>query len=339
MNFTDQDWMRDNIFRNNQIVPLLQATGKFPKQPVLSKSLAIEFWHVLSGLDSIRSGSNQFINNRVVWPYHVGAPTYAVWGASGRRFLTEAEWLREVPTDSSVKAPALYTVYSLTLGQELLPNGAFNSGLTSWSSFFANPGGGGAFALVSSSSACEGPCSRFRAASVFDQFSSGTVALTSAVPHVLSFQFTGNGGPAAMQVPRFSASSGGGSGPVPDGLSAATDLAAVTAQTVRYEGFFTPTQTSNARTNFSLSSSGSEILFDSASVRPLLGFKINALSAWSAVVSADPGAAKVVDCASLGWGSTCTVRDIDGKSVSMPTTVPAGTARLLLRWSTSIRQR
>ncbi|MBL0297911.1 MAG: hypothetical protein IPQ21_12135 [Betaproteobacteria bacterium] len=110
-------------------------------------------------------------------------------------------------------------------------------------------------------------------------------------------------------------------------------------ETLLYETYFVPKSSAPARVNLQVETVRVPVAFDSISVREIIGFSLGYPWDWAAVAYAPRDATRTVGCADLGWPGGCSVIDAGGEAVSLPLTLPAGTARFLMRGDSPFRRR
>ena len=120
-------------------------------------------------------------------------------------------------------------------------------------------------------------------------------------------------------------------------VSSTTNLSGTAGSAIQYHAFFTATSANAGSVNLS-AQPGTKVGFDNVSVKQINGYSMARTSDWASVVYASTKASKVVDCAALGWAAGCQVKDTNGNAVALPFTLPAGTAKLLLRADTVLRR-
>lgn len=334
MDQTTGDYMTNNTFQGNQFAPATTVSGTWPALPQLGSSYAISFQNKVSGTASMTSGSNAFTQNQYVQLNGVASAIASVITASGQQLLTFSGWQALNPSEMPLWAPATYAAYSTTEGPELVAGGAFNSGISPWSSWFWSGASGGSVQAVSNVNGCSGTCAQFRAASIYDLFFSPGFSMIPNVPHVLRFNATfGSAGTIARP--------GIGTNTNPStsilgsqGYVTLNSLTGSAGDVINFQGIFVPNSGASARVNLGMNTPGTSVSFDSISVKEVTGYTWSKASDWSAVVYAPIDNSKSVSCSDLGWGSSCMVMDVNGHSVPMPISLPAGSESLLLRLDT-----
>lgn len=338
MDQTGGDYMTGNVFRANRFVPATSASGAWPALPKLASSLAVTFLHKLSGAASISSGSNVFTQNQVVQLNGVAGAVASVISDDGQQLLTASAWRALNPLDAPLWAPASYAAYSLTEGAELVPGGGFDAGVSPWKAWFWSGASGGNVQSVLGAPVCSGPCTRLTAASVYDTFFSPGFSMVSGVPHVLRFA-------AAFGATGTIARPGIGTNTNPsvsvlgsNGYVSLNSLSGSAGDTVQFKAVIVPASSAEARVNLAMATPHVPVTLDSVSVRPVTGYAWSKVSDWAAVAIAPVTGTRVIGCTSFGWPLGCSVMDVDGAAIALPTTLPAGSRKLLLRLDSPWKQ-
>lgn len=326
----DQDWLVGNTFRGNQFVPVKTAIDRAPALPDFTESYPIWFFNDLSGSASISSGSNVFAQNQVVRLDGSMDGVHA-WIRSRTQDvrMSSASWASFNPADAPTATPLTFALYSLMLGSELVGDSGFDGGLANWTTYFARGMGGSAQAL-GSSGGCTGPCARLTVGQYGDYLASRPLSLRAGATYVYSYTAV-LGGTATLPFPYI-----GRDGPPYDSMatgafSSQSPLSGVAGQTIRYEGFFTAKAADPARVYVQVKTPGVPVVFDNVSVRELNGYSFAKTADFAQVAHAPTGTPRVVSCSTLGWDAACTATTITGAPVTLPTTLPAGSAQLFLR--------
>jgi len=329
------DWMTSNTFSSNTLVPALTAGGTYPTMPALGQSLAVQFGNLVSGSGSLSSGSNLFTGNTIV---ALNDPTviYATvsgGGISGATLMDAAAWKRTNPSDGNVATPALFSLFQLSLGPELIADGSFDPDLGLWTSWFALGSLGNV--LASPMTGCSGNCAVMKAGSINDSLMSPSFNLAVGVPHITTFTAT-LGAAATIGTPYFGRTSlTGGSVIAAPGLSSTTSLTGVAGTTINYEGFLVPSSSDTARLNLKVATAGASVGFDRVSLKAVLGYSLSKVSDYAVSAHANVGTGGSIACADLGWPSGCTVKDVNGTTITMPMYLAPSTSALLLRTNSS----
>lgn len=330
MDQTDGDYMTGNMFSNNEIVPIGSASGALPALPTLTTTRAFSFYHHLHGVNAIRSGQNQFRNNRVYRLNGSNIETYSEIGSSsGQSNVTVAEWMALNPQEQAPLMPMTFATYSMSLGSELVSNMWLNQGAAGWNAYFG--GGSGNAQQVT-------PAASFVMTSGTggDLLYSAPFAMAPGVLHVYSYRATPNSNATVAQ-PYISRSVWPWDQMTPSYRSTSSRNG-TSSSVVRYEAFFVPTSSAPARVNLMLETLSVPVLFDSVSVRPVTGMSFAQSSEWAAAVIAPQGQARTVSCADLGWAAGCQTVGLDGVALPMPRTVAAGTQQIFLRADSTWRR-
>jgi parallel beta-helix repeat protein len=338
MDQSDMDYLTGNVFKNNQIVPVKTAADAFPAMPVFSESYPIWFFNNLSGSASITSGSNVFTGNQVVRMDGSvdGVHTWIRSNTEDRK-LSSVAWAKFNPLDAATATPMKFSLYSLVLGPELVPGGNFDNGLGLWTSYFSGKPNTGSVRNSSGAAGCSGNCVTFTSGIAGDYINSPPFTMKANVPHLYAYT-AALGGAATLGWPYLSRAVTPWDSMALSGFTSSVGLSGAAGQVMRYEGFFTPKSAEPTRVNLQLQTAGVPVSFDSVSVREISGFSFAKSSDWGVVAYAPISGPTTVTCASLGWGSTCSVAGIDGKSIALPQTLPAGSSQLYLRADSAWRQ-
>jgi len=327
MDRTNTDAAVSNVIRNNQFNTAIAFSGSYPQIPYFNPDYTpIWFWHAISGIDAIRSGSNSFSGNELLMLNGDSATAVAVRGGavSGITNLSSSEWRKVSPAEAAPRLTSQFAPYTANYGPELVANGDFLSGLSGWTSWFASASNQGSVS-ISSATGCASSCAVFSAGTAYDVLSTPSFGTSNGALYRLKFNgsFLTDG---AMSIP----GTAGGTG-----LSSFVNRSSTAGQTVNYEGFFAATGTSG-RINLG-ATAGTRIGYDGLSVKQITGYTLAKPSDWAAYAYATPTAGKTVDCSTLGWASGCSVTDGNGAAVSLPTTLAAGQAKLFLLKNTALR--
>ncbi len=332
---TDRDYMTSNTFRNNELAPVAKLTGTYPAAPKLQQSHAVQFSVAAgSAYTSLSSASNLFTGNQIVHLQGASLPSVLVASQGVYRWMSTADWRRLVPGEAAVSTPMTFGLYQASLGGELVPNPDFTGGLSGWSIT-----GSGNVSALGSGTGCTGSCAAYRPANASASLSSSTFSVAGASLYLVKVT-AGFNGTANISHPYI----GRATSPF-DSMIAGADTSVLTAtsggagDTLRFESFSRTSSSGSARMHLKASNNGSAAVhMDGASMRAVSGYQLADPAAWSAFVYAPRSGGRYVDCSTLGWGAGCTAVDVDGASVGLPTTIPAGTARLLLRTNSTWRR-
>ncbi|MFY9509560.1 MAG: right-handed parallel beta-helix repeat-containing protein [Rubrivivax sp.] len=324
------DWMTGNQIGANTLVPALTAAGTYPAMPGLGQSLAVQFSNVVSGSGTLSSASNLFSGNNIVALNDAAVVFATVSGGSAATMLDFTGWKQLNPVDGAVLTPALFALYQLNLGSELINGGGFDLGLGDWTSWFA--GGSGSGSVVAAAMAgCGGTCAVMTASTVNDSLMSPAFNLAVGVPHRVTFSasLATAGNIATPYVGRTSPLTG--SVVAAPGFSSTTSRSGAAGSTIQYEGFFVAASSDTARLNLKVASAGTAVGFDRVSLKPVLGYSLAKVAEYAVAVHAENGSTLPLACADLGWPAGCVVKDLNGAAVAMPLTLAAGQSALLLR--------
>ena len=334
---TDRDYLVGNTWRNNQFVPVKSAVNQFPALPTFSESYPIWFYNNFGAAASISSGSNTFTGNQVV---RLDGSTDGVhaWLRSNTEDtrMSSATWATFNRLDAPTATPMTFALYQLTFGPELVPGGNFDSGFGAWNSWFSKAGSGGS-AGASSGGGCAATCVQLTAGTSDDWIASPAFVMRAGAPHLYAYTATLNGA-ATLGWPYISRNATPWDNMATAGYTSSVALSGSAGQVIRYEAFFTPKSSIEARVNLQVKTPRVSVRFDSVSVREITGFSFSTTGDWAAVATAPVGQSSTVSCASLGWPAGCSATTIDGVPVTLPQTLTAGSSQLYLRSDSSWRR-
>ena len=340
MTRTDADWSTANRLQNNEILPMVVASGTWPALPSLSISHPIWFMHDLSGQAALAVGRNEFANNRVIQINGTLREHALIAGPSpqGERHVHAAAWREVNPQEPLPERPITFTSYFLDLGPEKLTGGQFQSGLQPWLRHYnwQLSNSVNQVSHVQAQAGCNGPCIRMTVAERSESIYSPSFNLTPGVPHLYQWTALATQSNATVGESYISTAQSPWS-KVEDTRGFVTlhsrDLQVGEAR--RYEAFFVPTTAANARVNMQLDALGVAVHLDDISVREIRGWWLGGPPEWVATVVAPRDTARTVSsCTQFGWPAGCALLDAAGATVSLPLTVPAGGAQLLF-WADS----
>lgn len=340
MSQTDADWMTGNLWRNNQIVPTVQATFADGQLPSFKVSQAVWFTHILSGEAALGQGRNEFTGNVVI---QVQGPVAAhAWlrGIGQERYVDAVEWQTLNPGEPTPSRPVRFDPMLTTLGPEQVVANGFETGITSWRTYRDPTGTGYAVQPLASLPGCTGPCMGFTAGHPDDLLASLPFSLQEGAAYLYRWTAVMPATAGALIGPPYvsrettpwdvMADAKGFTGYIPRRAGA--------GETLLYESYFMPKSSDPARVNLQVHSVRVPVAFDSVSVRRITGFTLANPDDWSSVVFAPSAGARTVDCAELGWPTGCSVIGIAGEAVALPLTLAAGTSRLLMRGDSVFRR-
>ena len=340
MDRTDADWMTGNIWRNNQIVPKVQATFTNGQLPSFKVSQAFWFWHSLRGESALGPGRNEFTGNVVIQAQ--GPVSAHAWlrGLGIERYVDAIEWQGLNPGEPAPSRPIRFDPMLTTLGPEQVVASGFDAAMTSWRTYQHPDGTGYAVLPLASLPGCAGPCMQFTAGHPHDLLASMPFSLHAgglylyrwtAVMPTTSGAVVGHPYVSRETTPwDVMADAKGFAGYIP--------RRAVAGETLSYESYFMPKSSAPARVNVQIETVRVPVAFDSISVREVIGFSLAYPRDWSAVVFAPNDGPRTVGCAELGWPVGCSVVGLAGEGVTLPVTLAAGGARLLMRADSSFRR-
>jgi hypothetical protein len=337
---SDEDWLTRNVFRNNEIVPVVKAAASNGGLPSFQTSQAIWFQHARAGENALGAGLNLFSGNTVVQLQGPLDGQVLLRGPNYERFLDAAQWQAYNPGEPAVQRPVRFSPLTLALGPELVPDGQFDGGLGSWGSFRHPASNGFALSGVGSWPGCQGPCASFTAGHPTDLLGSRGFWLNATVPHVLRYRAIAPAGSAiTVGEPYLSRDVTPWDG-MPDyrGVTSYSPRRAAAGEVLDYEGFFIPKDSTNARLNLQLQTLGMAVGFDAVSVRAITGYTAAQVGDWTALALAPAENARVIGCAELGWPEGCSAMWLNGQPVNLPMTLPAGNEVLLLRADSPFRR-
>lgn len=331
MDRTGGDYMTGNDVKGNLIVPVSVASGSYPNPPFFQTPLVYSYKNTASTTGGLNTGSNTFSGNTSVRLTDTGNAYASINAGGENRAITPEVWRALQPADLAPLNPATYTVFSMTLGTELLPSGTFSSGLGNWLASFQNVNPKGTLTLESGLLGCTGSCVKLTTRSTADTLISAPITLPAAGLYQLSLN---NGFSAANTVTL--AGFMRNSTPFDSlanlttlrGPSPATGYAQESVSTTQ---FFTATKTGTGVLGFRLANTGVPVTFDDVSLRQVTGYTLPATNTWAKVIHASSGVNVTVTCATLGWSSTCQALNLAGTPIPLPAVVTAGTSALFLR--------
>ncbi len=327
MDHTDADYMTNNVFRFNQWVSPGTSSGTFPTLPTASAPPAVMFWHTLHGSAAIGAGKNYFTNNEFVLPNGTSVPSIDVRGNGTAALLTAQDWIRSNPLDSVNASTPRYATSQLNMGPNLIPQGGFDAGLGTWFAYTAPATPRGAI-VAGPHPGCTATCAIMASGSVSDSINSPPFNMAAGGLYYLSYlaAFTNDGtisrpgiGRAALPHDTFMASR----------ISTSASKG-ISGSVLGQETYFTASSSESAYLTLG-AAAGTQVAFDNVSLRQVFGYTLAKVPEWVSYAYASPLTAATVDCPTLGWPAGCTVTDLSGRAVPLPTSLPAGTAAVYLR--------
>jgi hypothetical protein len=340
MDQTDADWLIGNVWRNNVIVPLVQASTATGQLPTFSTSQAFWFWHGLSGEAALSADRNSFVGNSVI---QLQGPLSAhAWlrGAGGERYVDAVDWTKVNAGEPSPSRPSRFAPVVTTLGPEIVQGGTFTAGLSPWISWQSPASIGFSVQGTTGLSGCASDCVSLTAGNSGDLLASPPFALRTGVPHV--YRWT-----AVMPAERESTvafpyiSRDASPWDVmadPQGFVGYGPRHGSAGEVLSYEVFFVPKSSDPARVNLELETLHAPVAFDNVSVREVTGYRSAQPSDWASLAFAPDDRPRSVGCAELGWPDGCTAIGLDGLAVALPIALPAAGQRLLLRADSVFRR-
>jgi hypothetical protein len=341
MDQLDADWMRDNRWIDNEIVPLVQARTAAGAAPVIGGSQAVWLWHSLHGEATIGAGRNAFAGNVVLSLQ--GARTDHAWlrSPTGERYVDADAWRRlNAGTEPMPLQPLRFDPLLLTLGPELAIGGGFDAALVGWG-HYADPSGSGlTLQPVSGVAGCTGGCMRMTSGARGDLLGSAPFMLRQGSQYVYRWTAIMPSHSGATVAPPYVSrhASPWDVMAVGDVWSSFTPRIGMASEAVSYEAFFTAKESAQSRINIQLETLRVPVTFDNVSLREVLASSAAQTADWAALAYAPAGTARSVGCAELGWPAGCTAVGSDGAPVPLPLVLAAGTQRLLLRADSPLRR-
>jgi hypothetical protein len=167
---------------------------------------------------------------------------------------------------------------------------------------------------------------------------STTFNMSAGQPHLITFQAT-LAGDATVGAPYIARSASPYTNIVDArGFASPTVLNSVSGDVIAYEAFFVPAAADTSRANLKVATPNVNVAFDNVSLRAVTGYTVSAVADYARSVHAEPSAPLTVDCPNLGWPAGCTAMDVNGATVALPTTLPAGSSALLFRANSAWRR-
>ena len=340
MDQTDADWMEGNVWRNNEIVPVVQTQAQTGALPAFTVSQAVWFWHVLAGEAALAPGRNTFSGNRVLQMQGPLAAHAQLRGPAGQRTVDAHGWQALNPTDPLPLRPLRFDALLPLLGPELVVNGGFEAGLEGWHGYRNPAGNGHELRPLPNLAACNGPCASFTAGYRNDLIGSSAFVLKPGAPHV--YRWTAvlpNVSSATVAAPYISRDiSPWDSMADARGFVGYGTRRVNAGEVLQHESYFIPKAAYPARVNLQLETLGVPVAVDTISVREVTGYGLAQASDWVALAVAPAQTARSVGCAELGWPAGCSAVALDGQLVVLPLALPANGARLLLRADSAFRR-
>jgi hypothetical protein len=329
-----------NLYSGNQVVPALQVEAVANHLPRFLAAQSVWFWDTRRGVDALSANRHHFSANEII-QLHGHLQEHAwIRGPQGEMLLDEVAWRRLNATESPVRRPARFDRLVPLLGPELVANNGFENGLKQWSEYRNPSTTGGRTQWANTKAECLGACVLFTAADRGDLLGSQPFSLKVGTPHLYRWSATMPADSSARVGQPYISRNDSPWDTMTDiqGFTAPSARQAEAGQTLQYDAYFVPKSDAPARVNLQLDTPNAAVAFDSVSVREVLGYRIASPGETQALVVAPAGQSRLVNCSDLGWGPGCTATDLSGNTLSLPLTVPAGEARLLLRLDTSYRR-
>lgn len=339
MDRSDADWLTNNQFHDNEIVPRVVARGAENTLPTFDVSLAVWFEHSLAGAAALAPTRNSFSDNSVL---QLQGPLQAharIKDARSDRWVDGLDWAA-LASDATPQQPVRYVPLVLMSGKELLEDSHFSSVTDNWL-LYQNPAGAG-FAVKSKSGGpnCPATCVRLTAGHPGDLIGSRSFQLKGGALYAYAW--------SAVMPPDKAASVGipyvsRASAPwdrMNDARGVASYLSrgAEAAERVDYAALFVAKESAAARVNVQMETLHAPVTFEFVSLREVSSTLPARLGDWSALAFAPAGSPRSVDCSDLGWPEACKVTDLHGRALEMPLHLPAGREQLLLRANSVFRR-
>ena len=339
MGQTDADWMRGNVWRNNQIVPLVQVQAQPGALPSFTVSQAVWFWHVLDGEAALAAGRNSFSGNQVLQLQGPLAAHVQLRGPGGERHIDPLAWQALNPGEPLPQRPLHFEALQPQLGPELVNNGGFEAGLSGWLAYRNPAGSGHEVRALPSLAGCTGGCASFTAGFSDDLLGSSAFVLRPGVPHVFRWTAVLPGPAATVAAPYISRDASPWDSMADErGYTSIGPRRAAVAGALPFEAYFMPKAANPARVNLQLETLRQAVAFDNVSVREVTGYTAARPADWVALAFAPSDSARSVGCAELGWPAGCSAVGLDGQPVPLPLALPAGSERLLMRADSGFRR-
>ena len=340
MDQTDADWMTGNVWRNNEVMPMVRAIWTDGQLPSFKISQAFWFWHSLSGEAALAPGRNQFTGNVVIQAQ--GPVSAHAWlrGPGSERYVDAVEWQGLNPNEPRPARPMRFEPMLTTLGPEQVVANGFDSGLASWRAYRDPAGTGYAVQPLASLPGCAGPCMGFTAGHPYDLLASTPFSLRAGALYLYRWTAVMPAISGAVIGPPYVSREATPWDVMADarGFSGYIPRRAGAGETLSYESYFVPKSSAPSRVNLQVETVRVPVAFDTVSVREITGFNVAGLWDWTAVVFAPNDSALTIGCAELGWPVGCSVIGPGGEPVALPLTLPAGSARLLMRGDSVFRR-
>ena len=344
MDQTDADWLRGNVFRNNELAPLVQATktgtDAAPGLPAFTVAQAVWFWHATAGEAALTAGRNTFSGNRVVQLHGTPAVHALLRGPGGERTVDSVAWQGLNPAEPQVLQPAFYDPLKLAFGANLIVGGSFDSGLQPWQSYRNPAGSGFDVRAVGALAGCAGPCVSLTAGTQGDLLASPAFSLRPGALYAYRWSAVSATGAVASIGSPYVSRDGTPYDQMADARGYVGYRSRQAAGTValNYETFFVAKSDAAARVNLQLETLRVPVAFDSVSLQEVTGYTVAQLADWSALAFAPANAMRTVACSDFGWPAGCTAIGLDGQPIALPLALAAGTQKLLLRADSAFRR-
>ena len=327
MDRTEGDYMSGNVITDNQWMAAGASSGSFPALPTSTSPNVISFWHQLRGSAALGGTGNLFSNNEFVLPAAGSAPVVVVRGSSQLATMTVQDWIKLTPADKLSATAPRFTTYQYTLSPNLVPNGDFSAGLDGWTAYTAPSVTAGSLSLATAPT-CVTRCALMTAGSNMDNLSSPSFTMTAGAMYQLTatarFQTAGTMYRPSVRKPVTPYAG------LMSNVVSNSALSGLAGSVLPYQALFLAAGGDEGRVSLGLVA-GTSVAFSDIAVRQVTGYSLAALKDWVAYAGADLLGAKTITCAHLGWPSGCTVADLSGKPVAMPTTLQANTGAVFLR--------
>jgi hypothetical protein len=338
---TDGDWMRDNRFVENEIVPLVTAVTRGAEQPRFTAAQPIRFWHAVAGVGALGQGRNYFEGNRVIQLQGDLAVHAWLHGSSLSGFVDLDQWRQLNPQEPVTTKHVRFEAVLPTLGSELVIDANFDNGLAHWQSWRSPYGTGFAVAASAPDFACGAGCVSFTAGATGDLLASRPFRLRDGATYRYRVLLHSDSVSAALGAPYVSREvSPWDSMAAGGGHETYLSRRATTPGQLDFESYFVAKESAVSRVNLQMESVGVRVGIDAVSVREVTGWLPVSLSDWAALAVAPAGGpARSYGCSDLGWPANCSVVNQAGQPVALPVTLyPRDRPLLLLRADSPLRR-
>lgn len=335
------DYLMDDVVDGNEIAPFNSVAPGTTALPQFVLSKTYTYLNSKTGTGGLAS---VFKNNRILALNGVDVGRFADVGSVDANLtmtvqtVSASEWSSYGSTDVLSVAPVWRPLY---IAQDLSANPTFADGFDNVGSAAWVYNGSGGSANYSVQECDAGRCLAIVVnnkndtvenpwGGEFPLTANGDVYLTSFTARV-SPQQSPPVRPAILANP-YIRQRGYGSSLI-DGIVTDRVMSGAPGAVIHYQALFQAKAVPNAVYGLQLKSVGIPVTVDSVVIKKV-SVNRKPVQEWAAVVSAPWGAlATLVDCSIFAGssGTSCDVRDSNDEPVPMPASIPAGTARLLLK--------